>query len=63
MSAEDVAKAFVGHFYPAFASNPDSLAGLYVSRHWLFLGTSHSCDDCNADSLSDDASCVLSHSF
>jgi hypothetical protein len=31
MSAEEVAKAFVGHYYQSFASNPDSLAGLYVS--------------------------------
>ena len=31
MSAEEVAKAFVGHFYQAFDSNAQGLAGLYVS--------------------------------
>lgn len=31
MSAEDVAKAFVQHFYQTFDSNVDGLAGLYVS--------------------------------
>ena len=31
MSAEDIAKAFVQHFYQAFDSNVDSLAGLFVS--------------------------------
>jgi hypothetical protein len=31
MSGEEVAKAFVGHFYQAFDSNADQLAGLFVS--------------------------------
>jgi len=31
MSAEEVAKAFVQHFYNAFDTNVDGLAGLYVS--------------------------------
>jgi hypothetical protein len=31
MSADEVAKAFVQHFYQAFDSNVDSLASLYVS--------------------------------
>jgi hypothetical protein len=31
MSAEEVAKAFVQHFYTAFDSSVDGLAGLYVS--------------------------------
>mmetsp|Transcript_9137 Transcript_9137/g.26106 ORF Transcript_9137/g.26106 Transcript_9137/m.26106 type:complete len:124 (+) Transcript_9137:116-487(+) len=29
MSAEEVAKAFVGHFYQSFDSNVDALAGLF----------------------------------
>ena len=31
MSAEDVAKAFVQHFYNSFDTNVEGLAGLYVS--------------------------------
>ena len=31
MSAEEVAKAFVNHYYQAFDSNVGSLASLYVS--------------------------------
>lgn len=31
MSAEEVAQAFVQHFYTSFDSNVDSLAGLFVS--------------------------------
>jgi len=31
MSAEDIAKAFVNHFYQTLDSNVDALAGLYVS--------------------------------
>jgi hypothetical protein len=31
MSAEEVAKAFVQHYYQAFDTNVDGLAGLYVS--------------------------------
>ena len=30
MSADEVAKAFVQHFYGSYASNPAQLAGLYV---------------------------------
>lgn len=30
MSAEEVAKAFIGHFYGQFASGAANLAGLYV---------------------------------
>lgn len=32
MSAEEVAKAFVQHFYQTFDSNIEGLAGLYVSK-------------------------------
>ncbi len=35
MSAEEVAKAFVQHFYKTFDSNVEVLAGLYVSN---FIG-------------------------
>lgn len=31
MSADEVAKAFVQHFYQTFDANPEGLAGLYVS--------------------------------
>jgi hypothetical protein len=31
MSAEDVATAFINHFYSTWDSNPAALAGLYVS--------------------------------
>ncbi len=31
MSAEEVAKAFVAHFYQAFDGGADALAGLFVS--------------------------------
>lgn len=31
MSAEEIAKAFVQHYYQSFDSNADSLAGLFVS--------------------------------
>lgn len=31
MSAEDIAVAFVNHFYSTLGSNPAALAGLYVS--------------------------------
>jgi hypothetical protein len=45
MSAEEVAKAFVQHFYQAFDTNVDSLAGLFVSQvsvasidqHWSLV--------------------------
>jgi hypothetical protein len=38
MSAEEVAKAFVQHYYQTFDGNVDQLAGLYVSlRRCLFL--------------------------
>ncbi len=37
MSAEEVAQAFVQHFYQAFDSNVDSLAGLFVSLLLLVL--------------------------
>lgn len=30
MSAEEVAKAFVSHYYTAFDSNPEQLMGLFV---------------------------------
>ncbi len=30
MSADDIAKAFLGHYYTTLGSNPDALAGLYV---------------------------------
>ena len=30
---QEVAQAFVGHFYQTFDSNVDGLAGLYVSCH------------------------------
>jgi hypothetical protein len=33
MSAEEVAKAFVQHYYQTFDGNVDQLAGLYVSVH------------------------------
>lgn len=32
MSADEVANAFVNHFYQQFANSPDALAGLYVSK-------------------------------
>jgi len=35
MSAEDIAKAFVQHFYQAFDSNVDSLAGLFQPSSML----------------------------
>jgi hypothetical protein len=31
MSGDEVAKAFVQHYYQTWNSNPDALAGLYVS--------------------------------
>jgi len=31
MSADDVANAFINHYYTTLASNPQALAGLYVS--------------------------------
>lgn len=39
MSAEEVAQAFVQHFYQAFDSNVDSLAGLFVSLLVLMART------------------------
>mmetsp|Transcript_63635 Transcript_63635/g.75296 ORF Transcript_63635/g.75296 Transcript_63635/m.75296 type:complete len:122 (+) Transcript_63635:117-482(+) len=40
MSAEDVAKAFVNHFYNTFDTNVDALAGLYQPTSMLtFEGT------------------------
>mmetsp|Transcript_49221 Transcript_49221/g.73198 ORF Transcript_49221/g.73198 Transcript_49221/m.73198 type:complete len:122 (+) Transcript_49221:76-441(+) len=40
MSAEDVAKAFVQHFYQTFDTNADGLAGLYQPTSMLtFEGT------------------------
>jgi hypothetical protein len=42
MSAEEVAKAFVQHYYQTFDGNVDQLAGLYVSLHrWLFIWFPH----------------------
>lgn len=35
MSAEEVATAFVSHYYQAFDAGADSLAGLYVSFCFL----------------------------
>eukprot|EP00934_Nitzschia_sp_Nitz4_P003325 Nitzschia sp. Nitz4//scaffold1_size375055//58598//59049//NITZ4_000223-RA/size375055-augustus-gene-0.707-mRNA-1//-1//CDS//3329540886//3315//frame0 len=35
MSADEVAKAFVQHFYQQFDSNPDNLAGLYSPTSML----------------------------
>ena len=37
MSAEEVAKAFVGHFYQTFDSNVEALSGLYVSVSLLLF--------------------------
>ena len=31
MSAEEVAKAFTSHYFQTFDTNPDGLAGLFVS--------------------------------
>ena len=42
MSAEEVAKAFVQHFYNAFDTNVDSLSGLYVSLDVAYEMKSHS---------------------
>jgi hypothetical protein len=36
MSAEEIATAFVQHFYQAFDNGVDALGGLFVSHH-LFL--------------------------
>eukprot|EP00977_Amphora_coffeiformis_P003336 scaffold620_cov169-Amphora_coffeaeformis.AAC.6 len=42
MSAEEVAKAFVQHFYGAYASNPAQLASLYSPNSMLtFEGQQH----------------------
>jgi hypothetical protein len=38
MSAEEVAKAFVQHFYQAADSGADQLGSLYVSRHLGEMG-------------------------
>lgn len=35
MSAEDIANAFVTHYYTALNNNPADLAGLYVSTSAL----------------------------
>mmetsp|Transcript_13873 Transcript_13873/g.33560 ORF Transcript_13873/g.33560 Transcript_13873/m.33560 type:complete len:122 (+) Transcript_13873:1016-1381(+) len=35
MSAEEVAKAFTGHYYQAFDSNADSLAGLFQAQSMM----------------------------
>ena len=40
MSAEEVAQAFVQHYFQTFDSNVDNLAGLFVS---LLLGTHRCC--------------------
>jgi hypothetical protein len=58
MSAEEVAKAFVQHFYQAFDTNVDSLAGLFVSQvsvasidqHWSLarLSRRHAFPRCEA---------------
>jgi len=37
MSADEVAKAFVSHFYQTFANNPDGLAALFVSWRIIYL--------------------------
>ena len=37
MSAEDIAKAFVQHYYGTLDSNPAALAGLYVSLSYTFI--------------------------
>jgi len=42
MSADEIAKAFVQHFYTTFDSNADQLAGLYQASSMLtFEGTQH----------------------
>ena len=49
MSGDEVAKAFVQHYYQTWNSNPDALAGLYVSTPKLGLKSlrlfvkNHSC--------------------
>ena len=42
MSAEEVAKAFVQHFYNTFDSNVEGLAGLYVSVCFVVVDSSSS---------------------
>lgn len=37
MSAEDVAKAFVQHYYTTLDQNPQGLAGLYVEKCYMIL--------------------------
>lgn len=43
MSAEEVANAFVQHYYSTFDSNVDNLASLFVSfvcdmfQYWLYV--------------------------
>lgn len=37
MSADEVAKAFTNHFYQAFDTNPESLAGLYNPTSMLTM--------------------------
>ena len=37
MSAEEVAKAFVQHFYTSFDSNVENLKDLYVSKSYVNL--------------------------
>jgi len=39
MSAEEVAKAFVQHFYQTFDAGVDALSGLFVSIKTLFFAT------------------------
>eukprot|EP00555_Chaetoceros_dichaeta_P006702 CAMPEP_0198270146 /NCGR_PEP_ID=MMETSP1447-20131203/43949_1 /TAXON_ID=420782 /ORGANISM="Chaetoceros dichaeta, Strain CCMP1751" /LENGTH=121 /DNA_ID=CAMNT_0043962033 /DNA_START=57 /DNA_END=422 /DNA_ORIENTATION=+ len=42
MSAQEVATAFVAHFYSTFDTNPDGLAGLYSpASNLTFEGTQH----------------------
>lgn len=42
MSAEEVAKAFVQHFYQAFDADASALGGLFVSRCDLALDSTSS---------------------
>lgn len=37
MSAEEVAAAFVNHYYSTLGSNPSALMGLYVSYYLLVV--------------------------
>jgi hypothetical protein len=39
MSAQEVADAFVNHYYTTFDTNPSALAGLYVSKSSAEMGS------------------------